>query len=179
MSDSTSFRPASPVRHGFWATLRVAIVCATIAFIAWQFTRRSAAPPPPRLWTPVVVSGKGHELVKQPATRRMEFWTPSARTKDLLARNGGTVRPQDKWEVLASDEPVDQFGSLLRTNANVKGYRRTEVWGHGSTQLKPGWWWTMTVATNYTVQHLITAYRDFWKSSNSLFVEVVENPGGD
>ena len=65
---------------------------------------------------------------------------------------------------------------LLRTNSNVLGYRRTEVWGHGRTTLKPGWWWTMTVVTNYTVQDFIGAYRGFWKSSNAIFVEVIENP---
>lgn len=68
---------------------------------------------------------------------------------------------------------------FLRTNANVLGYRRAEVWGHGSTVLKPGWWWTMTVTTNYSVQTLLGNYRDFWKSSNAVFVERIENPGGE
>jgi len=71
---------------------------------------------------------------------------------------------------------VLQFGALLRTNANVLGYRRAEVWGHGSTVLKPGWWWTMTVTTNYSVQNLLGTYRDFWKSSKAVFVERIENP---
>jgi len=72
---------------------------------------------------------------------------------------------------------VQQFGALLRTNANVLGYRRAEVCARDSTDPKPGWWWTMIVTTNYSVQTLLGTYRDFWKSSNSVFVERIENPG--
>jgi len=31
--------------------------------------------------------------------------------------------------------------------------------------------------TNYSVQTFIHAYRNFWKSSNAVFVEVIENTG--
>jgi hypothetical protein len=72
---------------------------------------------------------------------------------------------------------VIEFGKRLRADASVLGYRRVEVWGHGRTVLKPGWWWTMAVSTNYSVDKLNRAYRDFWKSSNSVFVEVTDNRG--
>lgn len=155
----------------------MALVCATVAYIAHQLILRGPVHPPRRLWTPIVVRPDGAETTVAAATRRLEFWTPSSRTKDHLAREGGSIRERDKWEVLASDEPVLQFGMLLRTNSDVLGYRRAEVWGHGSTILKPGWWWTMTVKTNYSAQTLLQTYRDFWKTSNAVYLERIENPG--
>jgi hypothetical protein len=170
--------PLPPARRAnFWSALSLAIICGALAFIALQVTRPQPSHSTRRLWTPIVVTPDGTETVIQGGTRRLEFWTPSARTKDHLPRDGGALRDRDQWEAIASDVPVTQFGMLLRTNSNVLGYRRTEVWGHGRTTLKPGWWWTMTVVTNYTVQNFIHAYRGFWKSSNAVFVEVIENPG--
>lgn len=110
-----------------------------------------------------------------PNTRRMEFWTPSVRTKDFLARDDGNIRDRDKWKAIQGDERVIEFGKLLRSDSGVLGYRRYEVWGHGRTVPKPGWWWTMTVSTNYSVEKLVRAYRDFWKSPNAVFVEVIDN----
>jgi hypothetical protein len=175
---ATATLNATPVRKAnLWSVLIVALVCATIAYIAHQLIHRTPTRSARRLWTPIVVRPDGAETTLAAATRRLEFWTPSSRTKDHLAREGGGIRERDKWEAIASDEPVRQFGVLLRTNSDVVGYRRAEVWGHGSTVLKPGWWWSMTVKTNYSVQNLINAYRDFWKSSNAVFVEQIENPG--
>ncbi len=173
--ESSSPAPVGPTK--LWSTLIVALVCATVAYVAHQIIHRVPSHPPRRLWTPIVVTAAGAETTLAAATRRLEFWTPSSRTKDHLAREGGGIRERDKWEAIASDEPVQQFGALLRTNANVLGYHRAEVWGHGSTVLKPGWWWTMTVTTNYSVQTLLGTYRGFWKSSNAVFVERIENPG--
>lgn len=172
---STNPRSSRPMN--FWAAVCVALICATVAYVVHQFLNAREPGRPQRLWTPVGVTPEGSETVIQPATRRLEFWTPSARTKDHLAREDGNIRERDKWEMLANDEPVHQFGQLLRTNSNVLGYRRAEVWGHGRTSLKPGWWWTMTVTTNYTLQQLVQSYRGFWKSSNAIFVEKIENPG--
>ena len=87
------------------------------------------------------------------------------------------MRDRDKWEVMPNEERVVQFGQLLRADADVLGYRRAEVWGHGRTTLKPGWWWAMTVTTNYSADKLVHAYRDFWKSSNAVFVEIFDNRG--
>jgi hypothetical protein len=168
----------TPARKtNFWSALIVGLVCATVAYIAHQLIHRTSAHPQGRLWTPIVVNPNGAETTLAAATRRLEFWTPSSRTKEHLARESGAIRERDKWEVLANEDPVQQFGILLRTNSNVLGYRRAEVWGHGSTVLKPGWWWTMTVTPNYTVQNLMSAYRGFWKSTNTVFVERIENPG--
>ncbi len=161
-----------------WGALPFAFVCAAIAFIVFLVLPSSLkhAEKPRRLWTPIVVLTNGIQTILGD-TRRMEFWTPSAKTKDCLAKDGGAIPDRERWEVIPSDEPVLQFGALLRSDPNVAGYRRTEVWGHGRTVPKPGWWWTMTVTTNYSVEMLMRAYRDFWKSPNTVFVEVIDNRG--
>ena len=151
-------------------------ICATIAFIA-HLAISPKTPPPRRLWVPVLVltNGNGGALVSE--TRRMEFWTPSARTGNYLRGQNGEIAPDDKWQVISNDDPVIQFGMMLHTNRNVLGYRRVEVWGQGRTTFKPGWWWTMNVFTNYSAEDLGGAYRYFWKTSQPLFVEVIDNRG--
>jgi len=130
----------------------------------------------PRIWTPILVTPQGDEMV-QPNSRRFEFWTPSSRTKDFLAKENGNIPIRDQWEAIPSEDRVVEFGNVLRSNPGVRGYRRYEVWGHGRTVPKPGWWWAATVSTNYSVTDLVRAYRDFWKSSNSVFVEIIDNKG--
>ena len=152
-------------------------VCATIAFIAFLVISPKSAPSR-RLWIPVVVETNGNETVLG-ETRQMEFWTPSAKTKDYLPKEGGKVVDKEKWEVILSDAAVSQFGMMLHSNVNVLGYRRVEVWGQGRTSFKPGWWWTMNVSTNYSVGDLADVYQTFWKSPTTVFVEVIDNRGSD
>jgi hypothetical protein len=151
------------------------LACGLIAYIAYLFfTERPL--PGRRLWIPIVVETNGTETVLG-ETRQMEFWTPSAKTKDYLRKYSGNVDGREKWQILASDDPAIQFGLVLHSNQNVFGYRREEVWGQGRTSFKPGWWWTMNVTTNYSVTDLATIYRDFWKSSQPVMVEVIDNRG--
>jgi hypothetical protein len=152
-------------------------VCATIAFIAYLVLSPHSAPSR-RLWMPVVVQTNGNQTVLG-ETRQMEFWTPSARTKDYLHQENGEVVKNEKWEVIPSDDAVLQFGMTLHSNLNVLGYRRVEEWGQGRTGFKPGWWWTMNVLTNYSVVDLAQAYQNFWKAPQPVFVEVIDNRGSD
>lgn len=151
-------------------------VCATAAFIAYLVVTPKSAPSR-RLWLPIVVATNGNQATIMNETRQMEFWTPSAKTGDYLQREGGEVAKNDKWQVISNDDAVLQFGMILHTNENVLGYRRVEVWGHGRTGFKPGWWWTMNVFTNYSADDLAEAYRKFWKAPQPLFVEVIDNRG--
>ncbi len=160
--------------RSFWGFLSVTLVCATAVFIVSQLTSAKKSQPLRRLWTPLVVNTDGKEMIT-PDTLRMEFWTPSSKTKDYLAKES-TNRT---WEFLESEEAVMQFGKVLRTNSEIVGYRRMEVWGHGRTSLKPGWWWSVTVRTNYPVSKLARTYREYWKMPSSLFVEVIDNRGHD
>ncbi|HEY2951090.1 MAG TPA: hypothetical protein VGK40_00830, partial [Verrucomicrobiae bacterium] len=140
----------------FWSVLPVAFVCATIAFALYLIVPSTTKETPPsrRLWTPLVVTPEGNPMVV-PDSLRLEFWTPSSKTRVFLAKEGGTARDAGTWEAIESEEPVMQFGRLLHSDSDVLGYRRAEVWGHGRTTLKPGWWWSMTVKTNYSVGKLV------------------------
>jgi hypothetical protein len=126
----------------------------------------------------VVVDVTGKETILG-ETRQMEFWTPSARTKDFLRQENGGVTSNETWQVLSSDDAAIQFGALLHSNVNVLGYRRVEVWGQGRSSYKPGWWWTVNAFTNYTVGDLAQTYQGYWKSAQPVFIEVIDNRGSD
>ncbi len=160
----------------FWGVLPVVFVCATIAFVAHLLLAGPShlQAPAQRLWTPMVILTNGDRSVI-PEARRMEFWTPSSKTKDYLVRIKGEVYDSDKWQILSNDDPVLQFGNNLHASPGVLGYRRTEVWGHGRSGFKPGWWWTMTVATDYSVDRFASNYQAFWKSPRAVFVELIDN----
>lgn len=157
--------------------LSAAIICATIALIAYlavsQHSRETR-----RLWLPVVVDNSGKETILG-ETRQMEFWSPSVKTKDYLHSENGEIVSSEKWEVISNDEAVMEFGTLLRSNVNVLGYRRVEAWGQGRSSFKPGWWWTMNVFTNYTVGDLAHTYQSYWKSAQPVFIEVIDNRGSE
>jgi hypothetical protein len=153
------------------------LVCATIAFTAWLVISPRFAPAR-RLWMPVVIETNGDQTVLG-ETRQLEFWTPSAKTKDYLAKEGGKFGDKEKWQVLPNDAAVLQFGMVLHSNQNLLGYRRVEVWGQGRTNFKPGWWWTVNAFTNYSVVDLAHTYQTFWKAPQPVFIEVIDNRGSD
>jgi len=157
-------------------TFSILCICATVGFVAYLLLGNNQAPR--RLWSPVVIEVNGNEDVLGD-TRQMEFWTPSVKTKDYLAKPGGEIADSDKWQVLSSDDTVLQFGTMLHSNTSVLGYRRVEVWGHGSTSFKPGWWWTVNVMTNYSAGDLGHAYANFWKPHRPIMIEVIDNRGRD
>jgi hypothetical protein len=161
----------------FWSVLPSLFVCATIAFIAYLVVSSNSSPPR-RLWMPVLVEANGRETVVG-ETRQMEFWTPSAKTKDYLHQASGEVAKNERWEVISNDDPVMQFGALLHSNLSVVGYRRVEVWGQGRSAFKPGWWWTLNVFTNYTVSDLAHTYQNHWKMNQPVFIEVIDNRGSE
>lgn len=151
------------------------IICVAIVLVAYLFIPRAELPR--RLWTPVLVETSGNETIL-PESRQLEFWTPSADTRNYLHMEKGAVVATETWEVITNDDANEQFGAMLHTNADVLGYRRLEVWGQGRTTFKPGWWWTVNVLTNYTASDLSRSYEAFWKSHQTLFVEVIDNRGG-
>jgi hypothetical protein len=155
-----ALRPSSAAKT-FWSFLSTVVICATLAFAIYKLLPDKKAAPARRLWTPLVINNLNTEMI-----------VPAKETKDA----GDTNR---NWEVIESEEPVTQFGQALRKDADVVGYRRSEVWGHGRTALKPGWWWSITVRTNYPVAKLAKTYREFWKTPSSVFVEVIDNRGHD
>lgn len=157
------------------AVLCFACVCALIGFLAYRYVPPRAEPSR-RLWWPVVVTTNGSETVLGDY-RQFEFWTPSVKTRDYLHTERGQVVELEKWEVLANEDPVLQFGTLLHSNKNVLGYRRVEVLGQGRTGFKPGWWWTVNVLTGYSAGDMGRIYQEFWKSPQAVFIEVIDNHG--
>ncbi len=53
------------------------------------------------------------------------------------------------------------------------GYRRWEVWGHGLTRFKAGWWWSMTVQKDFDPAEFSKTYRDFWHTPGTVYMEVI------
>jgi hypothetical protein len=161
----------------FWGMMPYFFVCSAVVAI-FYLTSRHQTPEPRRLWLPAVVDTNGGQLVMG-ETEQMNFWTPSVRTKDYLGKITDPATDPDSWQVLSNDNPLITFGMMLHTNSDVLGYRRTEVWGHGRSMFKPGWWWTVNVHTNFTVTDMAQAYHSFWKGSGPVFIEVVKNRGSD
>jgi hypothetical protein len=161
----------------FWGALSVAIICVAVVIIVLHVAGPKAVAPR-RLWTPVVVETNGTQTIIG-ETRQMEFWTPSARTKGYLKKEDSAVSDRDKWQIIDNDEIAFKFGALLHSNRSVLGYRRVEVWGHGLTTFKPGWWWSLNVTTNYQVGQLAQAYHDYWNSRAPVFIEVIDNRGNE
>jgi hypothetical protein len=133
---------------------------------------------PRRLWIPTLVETNGNQTILG-ETRQLEFWTPSAKTKDYLHQQGGEITSNEKWQALSNEEAVLQFGLLLHSNNSVLGYRRVEVWGQGRTNFKPGWWWTVNVFSNYSVGDLGRTYQKFWNAPYPVFIEVIDNRGNE
>lgn len=158
----------------FFGMVCCVCLCATIAFVAYRLTLNGQ--PARRLWMPDWVNTNGDEIAME-ESRQMEFWTPSAQTKDYLHKEHGQVVPTEKWEVISNDDPVVEFGKMLHKNSSVLSYRRVEVCGQGESLYKPGWWWTVNVITDYTAVDLARAYDKFWQSHQVLFVEVVDSRG--
>jgi len=161
----------------FGCVLCCLVICGTIAFIAYLLLG-SKSDLAPRLWRPVVIELNGKQTVLG-ETRQMEFWTPSAKTKDYLHMDAGVVTINEQWEAIPSDDANVQFGSVLHSNKYVLGYRRVEVWGQGRTNFKPGWWWTVSVLTNCTAGDMATSYHGFWKNQQPVYLEVIDNRGHD
>jgi len=176
---SDGSRRAAATPKTLWGFLSVLVICATVGFAAYKFVPGKKTAPTRRLWTPLVINNLDTEMVV-PDTLRLEFWTPSSKTRDYLTREPNNAGDTNRnWEVIESEDRVVQFGHHLRKDVDVIGYRRTEIWGHGRTALKPGWWWSITVRTNYPVTRLAKTYREFWKTQSSVFVEVIDNRGHD
>lgn len=175
MNDQSQNGNSSSGVARLFTLLSFVCVCALIAFIVFRYAPPRVEPPK-RLWWPVVVSTNGTESVLGDS-RQFEFWTPSVKTKDYLHMEAGKVVDLEKWEVLQNDDAVLQFGTMLHSNKNVLGYRRVEVLGQGRTSFKPGWWWTVNVLNDYSAGEMGRIYQNYWKSSQAVFIEVIDNHG--
>src|ERR1700683_4679161 len=82
------------------ATLIVAVCVATIAIVLLLVPREAK---PRRLWIPAVVDKDTVTIL--PDTRQMNFWTPSAHTREYFAKSHSASDP-DKWQIISNDDPL-------------------------------------------------------------------------
>lgn len=126
---------------------------------------------------PVPEEGRGVEKLVQ-------FWTPSAVTKDdLPKKNDGTlVDPNEQWEENTSEQNVDDFEKALWDKFHgqgsapagpLSGFRRYEVTGRGRTPHKRGWWWVLTMSSDFDTKELASFYFAHWKGSQSVYIEEI------
>lgn len=106
---------------------------------------------------------------------QIQFWTPSEKT--VLLRDD----PKQMWQanVLKGDvgKQNNLFGDKLTSNNNVTGYRRFEVYGKGRGDPKYGYWWILTVSKDYKVRDFVKEYQDYWQTTDSVYVEVMNYEG--
>ena len=156
-----------------WGAIAVGVLCVLGGFVAWLVVERAD---PARLkelgyvWRSISVQ-PDDDLEVQAGAYRLEFWTPSARTKD--AYNGRDVPEKDKWEILQDETKVLEFGDKLKADARVEGFRRFEEFGHGRTDRKWGWWWIVGVKDDFSVRDLIRLYRGHWGAEDRIYIETI------
>jgi hypothetical protein len=155
-----------------WGAAAAGAVCVLIAWLGWLILNSE----PGQIkavgdaWRSITVSPNDEQKVEENAYR-IEFWTPSSRTKEAYAGEG--VPEHDRWEQLDNDEKVEEFGELLKSDSRVQGYRRFEEFGHGRTRGKWGWWWIVGVERSFRVEDLVQKYRDHWGTDDEIYVEVI------
>ena len=109
-----------------WGALSCALVCGTLAYIAYLVL---AVQPDRtrRLWIPVVVDSNGNQTILG-ETRQLEFWTPSVKTKDYLSKDAGQISDKEKWQAIDSDDAVLRFGEFGRDSVALRlGDRRRQA----------------------------------------------------
>ena len=88
--------------------------------------------------------------------------------------------PDDQWEVVADPKVIDDFGTELITMGAI-GYRRYEVFGHGSSHDKTGWWWVVRFDTTFDENVLMREYVRYWykvTTRHTIYLEVLDSGGG-
>jgi hypothetical protein len=111
----------------------------------------------------VTLNGKAVKIPKGPI--QIQFWTPSARTKEA-------VDVKD-WEKMDSDDKLDVFAGKLMQARIIKGYRRYEVTGAGFGSRRVGAWWVSSNDTDFNIGNFLRTYLDFWKpGDDKVYMEI-------
>lgn len=103
----------------------------------------------------------------------IQFWTPSAKTKNTKAED---IEP---WEKLENDDKVISFGNTLLSEKQkrINGFRRYEVYGAGLGGQKFGYWWVVNVTRDYKLAEFKETYRAFWKNEKNIYIEILREGG--
>jgi hypothetical protein len=112
------------------------------------------------------ITFNGHEFKTPPGPIMIEFWTPSAQTKNYAGAKD--------WEKLEDDGRLDEFAEKLMKEHIVKGYRRYDVVGQGSRgPRQAGAWWISSNDSSFDMKAFLLAYYEFWKpGEDNVYMEV-------
>lgn len=150
-----------------WGAASIALVVSGICTIVWLVLNHPKDVG--ELGRLFFVSRATPQDVEADARYLVQFWTPSAKTKE--------ADDAVDWEKFDSNDKLDDFADQLvkSSNGKVRGYRRYEVIGAGLSHSKAGYWWVVTVDNDYKVSDLLAFYHYFWKNPEAVYIEVLRS----
>jgi hypothetical protein len=151
-----------------WGMLSVVGVLAGICVIVWIVTVKANPQNLERFLTIAQATSKKTDPIE--GHYQVQFWTPSVKTK--------TAKEFKNWEVVDSEEKLNDFAEVFLEDQRVQGYRRYEVTGQGRGLRREGVWWVLTVEDSYEVTDLMEVYQKFWKNEGSIYIEVLRSGAG-
>jgi hypothetical protein len=111
----------------------------------------------------ITLDGKEVSIPKGPI--QIQFWTPSAMTKQTADAK--------EWEKFDSDDRLVEFGDKLIGARIVRGYRRYDVIGEGRGSRKVGAWWVSSNSADFKLDDFLKFYQEFWQpGEDAVYMEV-------
>ncbi len=151
-----------------WGVLSIVSVIIGICVLVWIITVKANPNNIKAINQSFVIARSTSEQTDPIEGRyQIQFWTPSVMTKQSADIMG--------WEKIDTDEKLDNFADYLLKDSRVRGYRRYDVIGQGIGNRRKGMWWVLTVDNDYEVVDFVKAYQEFWKSTGSIYVEVLRS----
>lgn len=122
------------------------------------------------------------------------FWTPSNKTEAFINDSSAEYLWQrNSWQKnigpykTTIDSLNIKFGEeIIMHLQGVAGYRRYEVFGHGTRHFKIGWWWAVAIDDNADenfLKQFRANYVNFWSKPASgaewskVYIELLGNTG--
>ncbi len=133
-------------------------------------------------WRPQSVIYSNGEPVDQ-ETFQFAFWTPGADTVRSILEfqpSRGDNEARLGWQRMTQEEEEKKlydFGNMIRGSSErlVNGYRRVKIAGHGKSDYKTGWWWTVSVKKGYNVDQFVAMYLEYWRPEpKDVYIERLE-----
>jgi hypothetical protein len=179
-----------PYPENFYEIGGLLVFLAAVGVVAWILFVR-AKPENLVVLTGTIFDSKGETVSKPTPAHLVQFWSPSSKTcqsvKDDIRESvgGDHITGEEQWECPPegqndpkyTDEKVAEFARHLVAFPGVTGFRRYEVYGHGRTRYKTGWWWVLNVSKAFDTKSLVVEYSTFWKSKQDVYVEELNGAG--
>ena len=155
-----------------WASVTIAIIAILVGAIVYMVT------------TPEVIRAiqdftfgnydKHGVLQNKKEQKILGFWTPSRETRmaeDL--RDLPDSKVPKRYFVDEKETQIIEFGKQLK-KLGAQGYTRYKVFGEGTTDLKQGWFWQVTVDVDnekFTRKNFLRFYSEFWGREKNIYLE--------